>query len=59
MNMFHHLLYIQYNSRKPYLNKKRSVDQNDFFLKNNRKYVKFNINIMSKIFFVNIKPKTK
>ena len=38
-----------------------SEDQNDIFFKNvfNKKYVKFNINIMSKSFCVNIKPKTK
>ena len=59
--MFHHSLYSQYNPRKPYLNKKLSVAQNGIFFKNvfNKKYVKFNININSKIvFFVNIKPET-
>ena len=44
---FHHSLYSQYNVRKAYLNKKGSVAQNGIF----SKYVKFNINIMSKIVF--------
>ena len=54
MQVFHPSLHSQYNSRKPYLNKKRSIVQNGIFFKNvfNRKYVKFNINIMSKIVFV-------
>ena len=53
MIMFHHSLYSHYNSRKPYLNKKRPVAQNGIFFKNvfNRKYFKFNLNIMSKIVF--------
>ena len=61
MNMFHHSLYSQYNPRKPYLNKKLSVAQNGIFFKNvfNRKYVKFNINIMSNIVFVNTKSNNK
>ena len=53
INVFHHSLYSQYNSRKQYLNKKRSVAQNGIFLKNvlNKNYVKFSINQMSKIVF--------
>ena len=47
MSMFHHSLYSQHNSRKPYLNKSLIVPQNDNFFKNlfNRKYVKFIIKL--------------
>ena len=60
MSMFHHPLCSHYNSRKLYLNKGKIVPQNGNFLKNlfNRKYAKFNINIMSELVSVNIRPKT-
>ena len=46
-HMFHHSLYSQYNSRKLYLNKKCLQFKIAFFQKVfNRKYVKFNINIL-------------
>ena len=60
--MFHHSLYTHCNSRKPYLNKSIIVAQNDNFFKNvlNKKYVKFIIKVMPKMFFfVNIKSNTK
>ena len=33
MSMFHHSLYSQYNSRKPYLNKNQPVSQNGILSK--------------------------
>ena len=59
--MFNNSLYGKYNSKKTYLSKNRFIAENGIFFKNvfNRKYVKFNINIMSKIFFVNTKSNNK
>ena len=53
MKMFHHSLHSKYNSRKQYLSKNRFIAKNGIFFKNvfNRKYIKFNINTMSKIVF--------
>ena len=53
MKMLHHSLHSKYNSRKQYLCKNRFIAKNGFFFKNvfNRKYIKFNINTMSKIVF--------
>ena len=61
MNMFSLSFYSKCDSGEPYLNGRRSVAQGGIFSKNvfNRKHVKFNINVMSKIVFVNIKPKTR
>ena len=53
MKIFHHSLHNKYNSREQYLSKNRFIAKNGIFFKNvfNRKYIKFNINTMSKIVF--------